>query len=383
MALQQNSNDVLIRLFDVLSDSLEIFERDVLSKELNKVIEIKKTQEVRLGNLSIECYLGSSVFVLDKVKDSMPEDCFLLLYLDPPYNTKANTEYIDEYEINVWLSLFSNVLEKLNDICSSRKCVLFISISDRMSEYIKGVIRKAMPSMFYVTTIVWHKGPVGQNMIKRFSVNHEYIFLFTNDVSWEPLGWERSEKERGKYKNWDNDLRGPWKAQDLTAPATFINDLLGHNYPIVLDGQVFYPPKGRLWRYKKEKVEELKKQNRIFCKPGRKSVYLKVFLTEIDEYTSPPTVWDYKSVGNPVLAKRKIKHFSTPKPIQLIKKIIEISCHAHKKICIIDPFAGGGTTGYAAFDYAKENIDKKIEVKLIDIMPIHLDEKYLEPNLFT
>ena len=53
---------------------------------------------------------------------------------------------------------------------------------------------------------------------------HDYIVCYAKDAdSWERNLLPRTEKQNKAYRNLDNDLRGPWKAGDLSA----------RNYPML------------------------------------------------------------------------------------------------------------------------------------------------------
>jgi hypothetical protein len=77
---------------------------------------------------------------------------------------------------------------------------------------------------------------------------------------------------RSRYRNPDNDPRGPYVSVDITAP--FDRPIFQYEWY----GKV--PPAGRAWRYSKDKAFELEADGRIqFSSSGR--ITLKRFLSEV------------------------------------------------------------------------------------------------------
>jgi len=82
----------------------------------------------------------------------------------------------------------------------------------------------------------------------------------------------RSVVDQSRYRNPDDDPRGPWLAADITAP--FYRP--AHIYE--WGGQV--PPEGRSWRYSREKMAELAADSRLDVREGRRP-RLKRYLADI------------------------------------------------------------------------------------------------------
>ena len=64
----------------------------------------------------------------------------------------------------------------------------------------------------------------------------------------------RTDKQDERYKNIDNDPRGPWSPDNLVV-KTYSKE---YDYPITTpSGRVVNPPTGFCWRYPKKRFEEL------------------------------------------------------------------------------------------------------------------------------
>ncbi|MGH9428330.1 MAG: DNA methyltransferase, partial [Terriglobia bacterium] len=87
---------------------------------------------------------------------------------------------------------------------------------------------------------------------------------------------------------------------------------------------------------------------------------IKRFLSEVQEGLIPQTVWDYSEVGHTQEAKQEylqilegIEVFTTPKPVALVKRILNIATTPGD--LILDSFAGSGTTAHAVLELNKED----------------------------
>ena len=124
--------------------------------------------------------------------------------------------------------------------------------------------------------------------------------------------------------------------------------------------EVFLPPKGRHWRFTKEKYDEAFKTNRIiFGKTGKTKPQYKRYLFEAEEKgTNPFTIWS--ELGTATDATKELmqifdgeKLFETPKPSSFIYRILELS--TDKNSIILDSFSGSGTTAHAVLNLNKQD----------------------------
>ena len=95
-----------------------------------------------------------------------------------------------------------------------------------------------------------------------------------------------------RYKNPDNDPRGPWTSGDLSVKTPNPRDI----YPIITpSGREVWPPSGYSWRVSKERLAEMIAENRIwFGKNGNNVPRIKRFLSDVQEGSVSKTIW-YRS----------------------------------------------------------------------------------------
>jgi adenine-specific DNA-methyltransferase len=100
-----------------------------------------------------------------------------------------------------------------------------------------------------------------QNDAKWLSDNHDHILIYAKEkIIWRPNLLPRSAEMDNRYKNPDNDIRGPWKASDFSV-KTYNKD---NDYPITTpSGREVHPPQSRCWVTSEKRFKELVSDNRI------------------------------------------------------------------------------------------------------------------------
>ena len=216
-------------------------------------------------------------------------------------------------------------------------------------------LRNLMNEIFgeenFLACSTWQKKYGAANDAKGISTTHEYVLIFAkNSNVWIPGLLDRTDEQLTAFKNSDSDLRGPWRASDLSA-RTYSSKC---DYEIIgPTGKKFRPPPSRSWIVNKSKFQELLHDNRItFGKDNDSRPMTKNFLNEVRQGITPDTWWKREKAGDNKEARYELKKifpeniFDTPKPIKLINLCIKIANCIHDDI-ILDFFAGSGSTAHA------------------------------------
>ncbi len=273
------------------------------------------------------------------------------IYIDPPYNTgNAFEHYDDNLEHSIWLNLMKPRLELLHRLLRDDGS-LWISIDDDECHYLKVLCDEIFGRRNFVANVIWEKKFSPQNDAKWLSDSHDHILVYAkNKEIWRPNLLPRTPEMDARYKNPDNDPRGPWTSSDLTAQEPFEYGLYEITGPT---GIKFSPGNNRHWIYGKDKMKELIEDNRIwFGKTGRNKPRLKKFLSEVQSGVVSKTIWKREEVGDNQEAKREVKVFNnedvfqTPKPERLIERILTLA--SNKNDWVLDSFLGSGTTAAVA-----------------------------------
>jgi len=292
-------------------------------------------------------------------KDILPEllsdysDGFKCIYIDPPYNNGEVYHYYDDNASQGnWLRDMRRVLNLLKPLLTKDGSI-WISIDDSEMAYLRVEADKIFGRDNFAGTIIWQQRKSRENRAV-FSCNHEYILVYAKNIkefkkkrNLLPVG---EDFINSKYKNPDNDPRGPW--QSVTANVQDGHAVESQFYTIISPTGVKHnPPKGRCWIYNEERMKrEIAKGNIWFGKDGSNTPRVKKFLCDAKLGLTPETIWLADEVGTSDSAKKQLMAlfpdkeniFETPKPEELLKRIIEIA--SNEGDFILDCFLGSGTS---------------------------------------
>lgn len=273
------------------------------------------------------------------------------IYIDPPYNTgNAFEHYDDGLEHSIWLSLMRERLELLKNLLSDDGSI-WINLDDNESHYCKVLCDEIFGRINFVSNVIWQKKFSPSNDAKWLSDNHDHILCYAkNKITWRPNLLPRSDLMNSRYKNPDNDIRGPWTSGDVSVKTYSASC----DYPITTpSGRVVNPPRGYCWRFSREKFQEMVADNRIwFGENGNSVPRVKRFLSDVKDGITALTIWTYQEVGHNQDAKKEVKSFNdkdvfaTPKPERLIERILTLG--SNKGDLVLDSFLGSGTTAAVA-----------------------------------
>jgi adenine-specific DNA-methyltransferase len=273
------------------------------------------------------------------------------IYIDPPYNTgTAWTHYDDGIEHSLWLSLMRDRLEILRNLLTEDGS-MWISIDADESHYLKVLCDEVFGRNCYVDEVVWQRSYSPINLKKTLSRSHDNILVYCkNSVGFSLNKLPRSVEANNRYKNPDNDPRGPWKSSDLSVGPIVAEKVYEITVP---SGRKVLPPDGYCWRLNKKRFQEYVDDNRIwFGESGNNVPSIKRFLSEVKSGITAMTLWSRDEVGDSQEAKREIKVFNsddvfeTPKQERLIERVILLGSDPGD--LVLDSFLGSGTTAAVA-----------------------------------
>ena len=311
-----------------------------------------------------------------------------MIYIDPPYNTgnefiypddfkdslhnyleltgqtdnggrriSANVETNGRYHTN-WLNMMYPRLYLARNLLKEDG-VIFISIDDNEVTNLRKLCDEIFGEENFVANIVWQKR-TSPDMRKAISEGHENIIVYSKNFELCMLSFNKlplTNEQRKNYKNPDNDPRGRWVSSDFTAQGYRPNQM----YKIITPGgKEYFPPESRCWKNVEESFLQQVKEGRFwFGSDGNGVPRRKTYLAET-EGRVPWTWWPNKEVGHTQEAKKQINAlfekaevFSTPKPVSLIRRMLEITTKAND--IILDFFSGSSTTAHAVLNLNKED----------------------------
>jgi adenine-specific DNA-methyltransferase len=342
-----------------------------------------------------------------------------MIYIDPPYNTGNDFIYDDNFSMNrseyeelsgdrdeegnamfdaekwkqnssacgrfhsEWLSMIYPRLKLARNLLREDG-VIFISIDEVEVSNLKKICDEVFGAENFVESFVWKKSYGGGPKEKYAVTLHESILLYARDLVSLPnfsLPYDPQKIDRYyKLKDSNFELRGPYRLKPLEATKSMDarpNLIYGVPNP---DGGEIWPK--RQWLWGKDRVLEALKNGemQIIGKGDAATVNYKQYLRDEEGeergekpfsiiegiYTQSGTE-DLRSV----FEGKVVVQF--PKPIELLKKLLQIgSSHAATDI-ILDFFSGSATTAHAVMQLNAEDGGKRRHIMVQ--LPEPCDEK--------
>jgi len=316
-----------------------------------------------------------------------------MIYIDPPYNTGNDFIYPDNYadplatylqltgqqdaEGNLltsnpetsgryhsaWLSMMYPRLFLTRQLLREDG-VIFVSIDDHEVHNLRLLMNEVFGEENFITAVIWQKVYAPKNTAKYFSEDHDYILVYARNADvWRPNLLPRTKEADAHYGNPDNDPRGPWRADGVSARNYYSKGQYVVTSP---SGKRFSPPKGRYWTVDHERFLELDRDNRIWWgATGNNMPALKRFLSEVKQGIVPQTLWKYRDVGHTQEAKKELlatvpfeyteNVLNTVKPPRLIQRMLQVATDSADGDIVLDFFAGSAVTAHAVLKQNRED----------------------------
>lgn len=321
-----------------------------------------------------------------------------MIYIDPPYNTGNDFVYADDFadpmarykeitqqttksnpETN-WLNMMYPRLRLAANLLRDDG-VIFISIDDNEISNLRKVCDEVFGEENFIAQIIWQKR-TSPDARKTLSDGHEYIVVYAkamNNIDEVLYMLPTSEIDSGVFKNPDNDPRGPWVSSDFTAPGYRPNQMYEITTP---SGSKMTPPEGRCWKNTEDVYSRYLSEGRLwFGTDGKGVPRAKTYLYE-RKGKSIWTWWPNSEVGHTQEATQEVmelfgktKCFDFPKPVRLIKRVIQMATQKDSEDIILDFFSGSATTAHAVMQMNAEDGGNRrfILVQLPELCPENSD----------
>ena len=298
-----------------------------------------------------------------------------VMYLDPPYNTGNkdfvyNDSYVDSedsYRHSKWLSFMEKRL-KIAKTLLSDKGVIFISIDDNEQANLKLLCDEVLGQENFVALIPWRKRTAKSDVPHGLSQDYEWILCYAKTDFLAGV-----EKETRKYYETPDFPNKPWRVHDLTKQTsaeerpnsffTIINPKTKEEYPA---------NPNRTWAITQETFLKYYNANRIVF-PGDYD-FLRISKPALrywkaDDEKKAGELFGFTSVSTNLPSEVGMtqdgtkdidavfgsKVFGFPKPLSLIKYLLQVATPRAKNVIVLDFFAGSGTTFHATMKLNAED----------------------------
>jgi site-specific DNA-methyltransferase (adenine-specific) len=328
-------------------------------------------------------YFGDNLEIL---RNDIKSDSVDLIYLDPPFNSKANynllfrspnghephaqieafedtwhwgeqaerefgelihqpntdvsemmqslRRLLGENDMMAYLTMMANRLLELRRVLKPSGS-LYLHCDPTASHYLKIVLDSVFSARFFQSEIIWkrsaaHGGPVSYNNI------HDVLFYYT----------------KGNSPTW-NSPRSPHDDSYIKSHYYNVDPINGRRYQLVsahgagqgpkrkFGDRWIDPPLGRHWMSQEHIDQMMAEEKIVFTKSG-----MPRYKRYLDETEGMPlgTVWDDIPPINSQAVERL--GYPTQKPLTLLERVIQAS--SNEGDTVLDPFCGCGTAIHAS-----------------------------------
>lgn len=329
-----------------------------------------------------------------------------LIYIDPPYNTGKDFVYPDNFRDSIgnyleltgqvqggvkmsantdasgrfhtdWLNMMYPRLRIARGLLRDDGAI-FVSLDDGEVAHLRIIMDEIFGQENFVANIIWEKKFAPQNDEKYLSERHDFVVLYAkNKEVWKRNLLPRGDEALARYKNPDNDKRGPWASSDLLRIEHRDNCVYAITSPA---GTTWVPESGTSWRHPEDEMLELIRTGQVwFGADGTSKPRRKRYLSDVSDGVVPETMWFHKDCGHNQEATQETKSlfsdvgvpFSNPKPTRLLQRVLAIGTAINNNDIVLDFFAGSGTTGHAV--YSQNAVDGGNRRYILIQLPEQLD----------
>ena len=277
-----------------------------------------------------------------------------LIYIDPPYNTGNDFTYKDHFAFgadrhSAWLSFMQRRLIAARPLLAQTGCI-FIAIDQSELYTLKLLCDQIFGEENFVNDFMWLHGKGKKDKWSRTLQQHTLCYARNKR---NLPAFREVQETCWATKNPDNDPRGNWFSGSISFTETRSNPNHKNYYSITSPGGKVWT---RQWQKTQAEMEQLIADNRIFW--GTAPLYdkvprVKIFnqdTTQVIPHNIIEEVESTRAAQNHLDQLLGTKGaFDNPKPVSLIKHLIEITCQPANAL-ILDFFAGSGTTFEAVCD---------------------------------
>jgi adenine-specific DNA-methyltransferase len=282
-----------------------------------------------------------------------------LIYIDPPFDVGADfsmsvaigdedSAFKDQSLLemvayrDIWgrgrdsyLSMLYERLTLMRELLTDNGSI-YVHVGWQVSYLVRALLDDIFGNENLQSEIIW-KRTTAHSDSKSFGNIHESIFYFSksSEYTFNPQYTAYSDEyAETRYKHKDPDGRR-FMDDNVTAPS---HGSESGRY----EWKGKFPPRGRMWSYTKEKMEDLEERNKLYyTREGMPRI--KRYLDEMPGL-SVPSIWsDIYAINSQ--AQERID-YATQKPESLLERIIKAS--SDEGALVADFFCGSGTTGAVA-----------------------------------
>ena len=343
---------------------------------INKTLRPCREESVDFDNTENLYIEGDNLEVLKLLQETYLGK-IKMIYIDPPYNTGNDFVYDDDFSVSEleyteqsgqisdngeklvqntetngrfhtdWLNMIYPRIKLAKDLLTEDGA-LFISIDDNEVTNLTKICDEIFGASNRIA-LICHKSRASVSNDKIISPNHNTVMFYSKNR----VSMESNRKMIGLdpllegFELDDNDGKGAYRLVPVDGPG---GAKKGNPHYEFLGVEGY-------WRFSKETMQKKYEEGLVVCKG--KSLYQKYFKTTAEQTRRTATTW-WDDAGLTSSATSKLKGlmgeatFDTPKPIELIDRMLRMITFSDEDCYIMDFFSGSATTAHAVMNYNAE-----------------------------
>ena len=349
---------------------------------------------------------GDNLQVLKLLQESYDRSV-KMIYIDPPYNTGKDFVYHDDFHQTQeeydeaagakdelgnrfrqntnsngrfhsdWCSMmYARLLVCRNMLADDG--VIFISIDDNEVENLRKICDEVFGEDNFINNFMWLHGKGKKDTWSR--TLQQYILAYAKNKKNLPE-WNEREFTNYEFSNPDNDPKGKWFSGSLSFSEGRSNPLHPNYYTIKSPTGVVWK---RQWQISEKEMNELINAGDVswgdpIKQDGVPRQKIRPGIIDIIPNNIFENCGTTKGASNDLAILMGKECFSYPKPVELMKKLIDITTISDG--IIIDFFSGSSTLAHAIM---KKNQEDGSKIKFIMVqLPESLDENLKIADTFN
>ena len=352
---------------------------------INKTLRPCREESVDFDNTENLYIEGDNLEVLKLLRENYLGKV-KMIYIDPPYNTGNDCVYNDDFakglgEFNAqsglfdeegnrmadpmvqntesngrfhtdWLNMIYPRLKVAKDLLADDG-VIFISIDDNEVENLRKVCDEVFGESNFIAQIAWKRKKEISNDSKNVAIQGEYILSYgkiSTTLALEPLADEYVAKS---YNDPTDDYPlGKWRPVPLTVSKGLSGG--GYTYTVTTPTGIEHT---RLWAWPEKSFKKLVEEGKVYWGKDKNGVPQRVMYLSESKGQPISNYWDNvatnKEGKKDILSLFGDNAFDTPKPVNLIHKMMQVS--VKDSDIILDFFSGSATTAHAVMQLNAED----------------------------
>lgn len=314
-----------------------------------------------------------------------------MIYIDPPYNTgndfvykddfadpmarykeitaqatKSNPETMGRFHTN-WLNMMYPRLRLAANLLRDDG-VIFISIDDGEQSNMRKLCDEVFGEENFVAQVIWQKVYSPRMDVQGFSNSHDYVLCYVKS-SIESIRQEAFTQNDSQFSFVDSISGKRYRRRSIRKEGSHSTRSERPNLWFALtapDGTEVYPvkPDGTegCWRWSMDTYENNYRQGLVEWVNTENGwqAYAKQYY-DAESVKPPETLWLYQEVGHNHSASEELKRllggkvFDSPKPKELITKMLKLATDGDRGDIILDFFSGSATTAHAVMQLNAED----------------------------